>query len=107
MVNSAVSDGDPRKDGLITRCVDARWTRARVRLKKTKMFFSLSPVNEAGISDTKHTSQGCLFARVRFSLISRGVRNSRRTNGCQEKNIRKERVLCSRGICSEQTRRMM
>lgn len=29
------------------------------------------------------------FARVRFSLISRGIRNSRRTNGRQEKNIRK------------------
>lgn len=29
------------------------------------------------------------------------------TNGQQEKNVHKKRVLCSRGICSKQTRRMM
>jgi len=76
-------------------------------VKKNGGVLCLSLANKAGISDTKYASQRMLFARVRFSLISRGVRYSRRTNGRQEKNIRKERVLCSRGICSKQTQRMM
>lgn len=70
MVNSEISDGDPRKDGLITRCADARWTRAR--LEKNESVFSLSPANNAGVSDTKHVSQGCLRARAILPYLPQG-----------------------------------
>lgn len=61
MVNSLVSDGDPKKDGSITRCVDAKWTWARMWLERMKVFSFSRPRKQ-----NENIGHEIRFARVSF-----------------------------------------
>lgn len=107
MVNSTVSDRGPEKGWFNNKMRRRKMDLGEGAVKK-KVFLSLSRPRK----QNENIGHEIRIARMSFracdsplSPAESEIRDGR--TGVKKKNIRKERVLCSRGICSEQTRRMM